>query len=289
MGYGDELMATGIAKIVKRKFPDRQIVIGNFEKKIVTQSIIFLNNPNIINGPKGIDQKKIVHFVNSSPGNRPHINWKKTVKGRRVWNFNFKPTPGELFFSMDEINLAKKAIQDSEIFWRNNNKLNHKGIVFIETTSSKLDNPLFGFKHVNTDWGKKNWLSLVNILKKKYLVIQSLHTKSVNYEGVFGIKCNFREACAVMKFCNLYVGPEGGFTHAAAALKKPAVNIFGGWIHPQVTGYDFHDNIYIDIEGSPCGIFSHECKHCKTCMRKITVQMVEQSVGNNINKKIFVD
>ena len=56
MGYGDELMATGIAKIVKRKFPDRQIVIGNFEKKIVTQSIIFLNNPNIINDPK--NQKK---------------------------------------------------------------------------------------------------------------------------------------------------------------------------------------------------------------------------------------
>ena len=52
-------MAIGIVKIIIKKFPDRQIVIGNFEKKIVTQSIIFLNNPNIINNPKEIDQKKL--------------------------------------------------------------------------------------------------------------------------------------------------------------------------------------------------------------------------------------
>ena len=139
MGYGDELMATGIAKIVKRKFPDRQIVIGNFKKKIVTRSIIFLNNPNIINDPKEIDQKKIVHFVNSSPGNRPHINWKKTVKGKRVWNFNFKPTPGELFFSMDEVNLAKKAIQDSEILPRKAINTNIMGTFNIVDLSNKYN------------------------------------------------------------------------------------------------------------------------------------------------------
>ena len=33
MGYGDELMATGIAKIEKKKNPQSQIVIGNFQKK----------------------------------------------------------------------------------------------------------------------------------------------------------------------------------------------------------------------------------------------------------------
>ena len=289
MGFGDELMATGIAKIEKQKFPDRQIVIGSLEKKIVTQSVIFLNNPNIIIDPKKIDGKKLVYFVNSYPGNRPHINWQKTVVGKNSWNYNFKPTPGELYFSSDEISLATKVIQDSEIYWKKNKNFKHKGIIFIETTSSKIDNPQLGFKHVNKDWGSENWLSLIEKLKKDYLIIQSIHSKSKKYKDIFNFNSDFRQACAVMKFCNLYVGPEGGFGHAAAALTKPAVIIFGGWIPPQVTGYDFHDNIYIDIEGSPCGIFSHECKHCKECMSKITVNMVEQSVKKNINKQILFD
>ena len=42
-----------------------------------------------------------------------------------------------------------------------------------------------------------------------------------------------------MKYCNLYLGPEGGFAHAAAALSKPGVVIYGGWIPPQVIGYAF--------------------------------------------------
>ena len=47
-----------------------------------------------------------------------------------------------------------------------------------------------------------------------------------------------------MKYCNLFLGHEGGFAHAAAALSKPAVVIYGGWIPPEVTGYEFHENIY---------------------------------------------
>ena len=31
-----------------------------------------------------------------------------------------------------------------------------------------------------------------------------------------------------------------------------AVAIFGGFIDPLVTSYDFHNNIYVDIDGSSC-------------------------------------
>ena len=89
-----------------------------------------------------------------------------------------------------------------------------------------------------------------------------------------------------MKYCNLYLGPEGGFSHAAAALSKPGVVIYGGWIPPQIIGYDFHENLYVDIEGSPCGIRDRECDHCKKCMDLITVDNVINAVERNINKKI---
>ena len=61
--------------------------------------------------------------------------------------------------------------------------------------------------------------------------------------------------------------------------------VYGGWISPQVIGYDFHENLYVDIEGSPCGI-RRECDHCRKCMDLITVESVINAVERNINKKV---
>ena len=287
MGYGDELMATGGAKIAKKKNPNSQIVIGNFHNKTITQSIIFNNNPNIITDSKKINPDLKLLFINNSPGNRPYFDREKTIlKQRMIWDFKFKPTPGELYFSKEEIKKAKKTIDNAEIFWNSINNKKHNGIIFIETTSVKINNSDFGFKHINKDWGKVKWLALIEKLKKKFLIIQSLHSKSIHYDGIFEFESNFRGAAAAMKMTNLFLGPEGGFGHVAAALNKPAVIIFGGWIHPQSTGYDFHENIYIDIKGSPCGIYSQECDHCKECMNIISVEKVEKSVIRNVNKKM---
>ena len=73
------------------------------------------------------------------------------------------------------------------------------------------------------------------------------------------------------------MGWEGGFSHAAAALDKKAVVLFGGWIHPNTTGYKFHSNIYIDIEGSPCGMRNY-CEHCNKCRNLISVEKVRTSL-----------
>jgi len=122
MGYGDELMATGVAKIAKKKNPNSQIVIGNFHNKTITQSIIFNNNPNIITDSKKINPDLKLLFINNSPGNKPYFDREKTIlKQRMIWDFKFKPTPGELYFSKEEIKKAKKTIDNAEIFWNSIN------------------------------------------------------------------------------------------------------------------------------------------------------------------------
>ncbi len=65
--------------------------------------------------------------------------------------------------------------------------------------------------------------------------------------------------------------------HAAAATNKQAVVIFGGHISPQITGYNFHKNLYANIEGSPCGN-KDLCKHCEKSMSFITTKMVRDSI-----------
>ena len=71
----------------------------------------------------------------------------------------------------------------------------------------------------------------------------------------------------------MYIGPEGGFGHVAAALKKKAVLYFGGWITPEAIGYDFHENIYYDNDQSPCGEIQNLCSHCADARRFITPEI----------------
>ena len=117
---------------------------------------------------------------------------------------------------------------------------------------------------------------------KGYLFIQTIHEDSfpIHRENVFHYASDFRRACAILIYCDLYFGPEGGFPQAAAALNKKAVVIFGGWINPLVIGYDFHHNIYVDINGSPCG--NREiCQHCKDCMKKIDLSNLKNMIINS--------
>ena len=51
----------------------------------------------------------------------------------------------------------------------------------------------------------------------------------------------------MMSLCDTFIGWEGGFVQAAAALEKKAVVLYGGWINPKIIGYNTHTNIYIDM------------------------------------------
>ena len=65
--------------------------------------------------------------------------------------------------------------------------------------------------------------------------------------------------------------------HAAAATSCKAVVIFGGHISPEITGYDFHKIIYVDLPNSPCGS-KNICQHCKECMRLISIETVVHEI-----------
>jgi len=283
MGFGDEIMATYYAKIEKQKHPDRQVVVGNYETKQALDSRVFFNNPNI-SDPKKLDENKIVHFVDLNNTNRPYIDWQKSTVHKYYWKLNHRAIPGELYFDQQEINEAQNAIKEAITFWKSSNSTEHKGIIFVE--SSRVEKKLSQHGGENKNWGFKKWDETIGILKKSYLIINSSYRNSFSHQHTFSYDCNFRTACAIMKYCNLYLGPEGGFSHVAAALSKPAVVVYGGWIPPQVIGYDFHENLYVDIEGSPCGIRDRECDHCKKCMDLITVDNVINAVERNINKKV---
>ena len=272
MGYGDDLLVTAVASHQKKKFPERQIVIGNIKKKHAHHSIIYDHNPNI-SDCRNLDKKKPIHIIDYHPENRPYIDYTKSTSKKYVWNSSYKAIPGELFFSEEEILEASKILKDANKYWIKNKKIkNPKGVIFLETNSTKIKHKNFSIKHINKSWGTENWLNLINELSDKYLFINSVHEHTIKIDGVYSPNLmNFRLACSIMNLCDIYVGPEGGFSHVAGALKKKGVVYYGGWIDPNIIGYSFHKNLYYKHPMSPCGLYRERCNHCEEARRAISV------------------
>ena len=284
MGLGDDLMITAFVEQEKKKHPHKQIVIGNLDEKLIFDSLIYINNPNITPINK-VDRSKPIHFINYHNKNRPYIDYKHSNNRNWKWNENFKPTPGKLYLSDKEKSIAKEVINLAKDYWSKHNKTKYKALIFFESTSTKVESGFYYNKQRNLDWGEQNWKELIFRLKDNYLIIQSKHGTSQKYEGAFysSIDFDFRVACAIMSECDLFIGQHGGFGHAAAALNKKAVQYFGGWIDPKLIGYDFHENIYFEHPQSPCGTVGYLCSHCDEARKSISVDYFYKKITLNLN------
>ena len=267
MGYGDALMATGEVKLL-RKNVDTKFVIGDGIRSY--WSPIFDNNPFIIRGGQVKNFKDVI-WVKNYEFNRPYRRYGKNLDSNNYnWNHDYKASPGELFFTRKEESFSER-IQKTII-----NKYGKKKIIFVEPHVKKR----MGFE--NKDWGFHKWQEVINKLSNKYLFIQTTYGKRRDLENVINIHgINFRYACALMKIADLFIGTEGGMHHAAAALNKKAVVIFGGHISPDITGYSFHKNLYIENEFSPCGN-KLKCKHCEECLNEIKIEQFVKEINNQI-------
>ena len=269
MGFGDEIMITGYAKELKLKYPNHQIVSGNRQKGIITDSVIFNNNPNIKRFSQLQNMQTI--WIDSYSGHRPYFI--KETEDKYHWNENHKVKIGELYFSKQEKEFASDILTSAKEWWNKEKKNTYKKIIFIEPCRIKTTK---NNASENRNWGIENWKLFLNEFKNEYLFVQSIFRDSEIIDGIFKFKSSFREACAVLNKCDYSIGGEGGFTHAAGALNKIGLFIYGGWIDPAITGYAIHKNIYINIEGSPCGM-KIPCKHCKKCNEIMTVEMISKN------------
>jgi hypothetical protein len=190
-----------------------------------------------------------VHFYR---GNRQYNQIAKD-NSHWIWNYDFRAIPGELFFSKDELRFGEKVGND---------------FVLVEPNlpPQKKSSP-------NKDWGFPKYIALVDRLKKAGLeVAQLVYAEGRRLPGVKKVHTpNFRLALAALRQAQIYVGPEGGLHHASAALGVKATVLFGGFVPPQVTGYEFHTNLTGGAEA--CGSIT-PCAHCKAAMAKIDVDEV---------------
>src|SRR5262245_13082820 len=256
MGIGDEVMATGFARGAVAR--GKRIAFGDGRKLIWGPwcQEAFKNNPNIARRP----DEPGVEWCDYYKGHRLY-NRLDPARRRWMWNYDFKAKPGEFYFGADEYQffpMPGAVLIEPNVPW-------HKSVA------------------VNKDWGLERYQHVVERLRGAgWRVLQSSYgEKRLHNVDVIKVK-SFREAAALVAAVDLLITPEGGLHHAAAGVGTRAIVIFGGFIPPQVTGYEFHINFTGGAEA--CGSLG-KCQHCRQALDRIDVEEIYAIANAELHQK----
>lgn len=257
MGMGDEIMAAGQAMRLSQQC-GMKVAICDRHGKVrwhdLWQGNPFIATPDdIANGLTPLEQ------IRNGEGCRPYIQYPFTAqRGMRFTNWRAREHVGRLYLTDEERDRGERLRAEIGPY------------LVMEPDVKPSTTP-------NKGWGKERFAAVVQALPD--LTFVRVHgAECAPFPPVRNIQTRvFREACGILAASEGYVGTEGGFHHAAAALGKPAVVIFGGFISPKTTGYDTHVNLVDKGPMSPCGRW-RPCSHCARAMAGITVDQVVHAV-----------
>jgi hypothetical protein len=258
VGFGDAILGRGLARGAAAR--GKRVAFGDGQRIIwgPESAEIFRGNPNVASpGSEGAeDLEWIAHY----PGNRLYNRADGDVW---VWNYDFRPVPGEIFFDASERNIAATV---------------PTGFVLIEPNV-----PAYKDVASNKQWDFARFQWVADRLRQDdHRVVQLTYdgmTHQLRDVETFPTQ-SLRIALAVLARAALFIGHEGGMHHGAAALGIPAVVIFGGFVPPRVTGYDNHENMAAG--GPACGSRT-PCLHCRQALESITAQQVYDAARRRID------
>lgn len=250
MGYGDQLMGSGLARGARAR--GKRVALGDGRRILWEPSSfeIFRGNPNL--AAPGSERDADIEW---EPFYKGHRQYNKRIAGRWKWNLAFHAVPGELFFDAAETAAGKRY---------------GDGFIVVEPQSAQWK-PVAA----NKDWGVSRYQAVADRLRADgHRVVQFRGVKSAEHR-LTGVEqlgtSSFRDALSVLANAKLYIGGEGGLHHGAAAVGIPAVVLFGGFIPPSVTGYASHINLTGGAQA--CGSLQ-PCPHCRRAMLAISVDDV---------------
>ena len=242
MGLGDWLMASGDAKEANER-TGKKVKLGD-GVRMSWDGQVFANNPRMAS-----NSDTDVVWVKNYQGHRPYL--KGTKNGRLLFNDDYKPIVGEIYFSHEEQKDIDKIEGD---------------YIVVEPN----------VKRVYAHTVNKAWHGWEELLKHDLPWIQ-LGDVTVDKKTTWLETPTFRDALAILSKAKLFVGTDGGLHHAAAALGIPSVVIWTGFTSPRHLGYDTHRNIHDGSE--PCGTYDSVCQHCLLKSIAISVEQVLDAVN----------
>lgn len=245
MGWGDDVMVTGQARVMQQTDPRPVRVLYERANRWPE---VYDHNPRIVR-PDALGDFQILH---------PRVDYLRPYtaeKGRMQWRWKaYQPPVGELYFSPDELAFGAR----------------HAGRVIIEPHIKGGASP-------NKQWGWVRWNKLAWLLGQRGIRVTQLGPPGTPLleNAEFIATSSLRLAAAVLAQAQAAVLPEGGLHHTAAVFGIPAVVIYGGFISPEVTGYAGQHALFVKDDKHPLGCGMRvDCPHCKAAMGSIKPEAV---------------
>jgi Glycosyltransferase family 9 (heptosyltransferase) len=257
IGWGDEIMASGQAQRAYEANPAQRVAICDGAGR-ARWHVLWNGNP-ILAMPVAVRRGEMVTRITNAPGARPYLRYPFThATGWRFTGWRANDHRGRIYLTPHEREMAARLRAQLGAF------------VVVEPCLSADSNP-------NKAWIWDRWEALVRTCTDIQFV-QCLHADSRVLPGARTVTtASFRDACALLELADGLVTTEGGLHHAAAALWRPAVVIFGGCASVQITGYDGHRNLADTGPETPCGRYL-PCAHCRDAMARIAIEDVASAV-----------
>ena len=130
------------------------------------------------------------------------------------------------------------------------------------------------------EWYNEKWAEVIDYINRcGHQVIQVGIHDDPYIEGAIDLRdqTTIREAFALLKYADCFLGLDPVFNHASNAFLKPSVVLFGSTT-PEVWGYDHNINIYKGLKCQPCwDLLGNKC-HVRKCMAQITVDDVIEAI-----------
>ena len=239
-GLGKNVASTAVITHLKKKYNDRKIVV------VASYPEVFLNNENIHR----------VYKVGATPYfYDDYIHKKDTIVLRKEPyyenNHIMRKTPlYETWFNMYDIPYDKKEINPylpmngmQEIWTKEWQR--QKPVLLLQTNGGPLDENMQPNAYA---WTRDMPLAVAEIIVKaaaqKYHIIRVCRSNSYHLEGVERVDAplNNFQLFSLVRASQKRALIDSSLHHAAAAYKIPCTVLWVG-THPEMFGYDIHDNI----------------------------------------------
>lgn len=133
-------------------------------------------------------------------------------------------------------------------------------------------------KNINRQWPLASWELLIGLLQRytSLSIVQADHPHATRTSGLAGISTpTFRDACGLYASATLVIALEGGVPFATAALNVPTIVLWGGCISAPILSYPEQVNLVDDQSATPCGMLV-PCEHCTRAWLRLTPEYVAQ-------------
>lgn len=142
-----------------------------------------------------------------------------------------------------------------------------------------------GFVSANKEWFADRFQAVVDALRARFDFVQLGSASDPALSGARDLrgKTSLRESAAIVAGAQAVVCQEGFLMHLARAVDVRAVAIYGGALHPAITGYSANENLFSVMPCGPCWRRSR-CDFDRECMKRVTAAAVVAAIERAVAK-----